>query len=300
MTQLIKIKKPYQPYQYYKQLTASAFSILLYSYILSVSADEQWSVNTSSATPSELSVLSNKALNKTTRVNEENLQLEVNLSKKLLITDSDIKWQIRQAGKAMLDLTGNHHSVKLPDGLYQVRLQIGRYETKKQVTVHTGQQIRPYFQANIGRIQMSADHQVDWEITNPDSVVYQLSNKQSVNELLPAGRYQVKAILPSLAQQQVIDVQPGKYITQHLAVPLGKVNLIAIRNNQPLLQAMKWEVFRLEKNGRHKIGEYHLHAKSITVPPGRYEAVARHQDQTSKRRFWVQKETTNKVVLVME
>lgn len=297
MTQLIKIKKPCQ---YYKQLTASALSVLLCSYILSVSAGEQWSVNTSLATPAELSVLSNTVLKKVTGVNEKNLQLEVSLSKKLLITEPEIKWQIRQADKTMFDLTGNRHAVKLPDGLYQVRLQIGRYQAEKQVSVHTGQQIQPYFQTNIGRIQMSADHQVDWEITGPDSVVYQLSNKQSVNEVLPAGRYQVKAILPSLAQQQVIDVQPGKYITQHLAVPLGKVNLMAIRNNQPLLQAMKWEVFRLEKDGRRKVGEYHLHAKSINVPPGRYEAVARHQNQTSKRRFWVQKETTNKVVLVME
>ncbi len=297
MTQLIKIKKMHS---YSVQLIATTLCILLCSYILSVSAGEQRSVDTSLTIPAELSVLSKKVLSKSTSANGKSLQLGINLPKKLLITDSDIKWQIQRSDKTVLELKGRYHSVSLPDGLYKVRLQIGRYQAEKQVMLQAGQKIQPYFQMNIGRLQVSADHPVDWEIKGPGNTVYRVKNKQSVNEVLPVGRYQIKAVLPALAQQQVVDVLSGQYVAKHLTVPLGKVNLMAIRNNQPLLKAMEWEVFRLEKNSRHKIGEYYLHFKSINVPPGQYEAVARHQDQTSKRRFWVQKETTNKVVLVME
>ncbi|CAA6821646.1 MAG: Unknown protein [uncultured Thiotrichaceae bacterium] len=297
MTQLIKIKRMHS---YAVQLTVTAFCILLCSYILSVHAGEQRSVDTSFATPAELSVLSKPSFGKVISANGKSLQLDINLSKKLLIADSAIKWQIQRSGKTIRELKGSHYSVKLPGGLYKVRLQVGKYQAEKQVMLQAGQKIQPYFQVDIGRLQVSADHPVDWEIKGPGNRVYRINDKQSVNEILPVGRYQVKAILPALAQEQVIDVQSGQYVMQHLAMPLGKVNLMAIRNNQPLLQAMKWEVFRLEKNNRHKIGEYHLHFESINVPPGQYEAVARHQDKTSKRRFWVQKETTNRVVLVME
>lgn len=285
---------------YYVQLTATVLCILLCSYILSVSAGEQRSVNTSFATPAELSVLSYKAPRKVAAVNGKSLQLGINLSKKLLIADSAIQWRIQQNGKTIREMKGSHHAVKLPDGLYKVRLQIGNYQIEKQVMLQAGQKVQPYFQMNIGRLQVSTDHPVDWEIKGPGNRVYRIRNKKTINEVLPVGRYRIKATLPALAQQQVVDVQSGQYITQHLSVPLGKVNLMAIRNNQPLLQAMEWEVFRLEKNRRHKIGEYKLHFKSINVPPGQYEAVARHQDQTSTRRFWVQKETTNRVVLVMD
>lgn len=297
MTQLIKIKKMHN---YYVQLTATALCVLLCSYILSVSASEQRPVNTAFATPAELSILSKKVFSKVASANGKSLQLGINLSKELLITDSDIKWQIQQSGKTIRKLKGNHHLVKLPDGLYKVRLQIGKYQAEKSVTLQTGQKIQPYFQTNLGRIQVNADHPVNWEITGPDNSLHQVTNKHSIDEVLPAGKYQVKIILPALSQQQVVDVKSGQYVTQHLTVPLGKVNLMAIRDNQPLLQAMEWEVFRLEKNSRHKVGEYFRHFNSINVPPGQYEAIARHQDQTSKRRFWVQKETTNKVVLVME
>ncbi len=316
MTQLIKIKKPYV---YYAQLAATGAAALLCFYILSVSAaGEERLVKIVLTKPSNLSVVSsehekglsqnkeisgsdrNKPSNKVTATNEKSLQLGVDLPKRLLVSDSEIKWQIRQNGETIHDLEGNHQSVRLPDGLYNVLLQIGKYQQKKQITVKAGQQVQPYFQIKLGRVQISADHPVDWEITGPEKTVYKVKDKQAVNAVLPAGMYQVKAVLPALTQRQTIEVKSGQYFTKHLNVPLGKVNLIAVRDNQPLLQSMKWEVFRLEKKGRHKVGEYYLHSKSINIPPGRYEAVAHHQKQISKRRFLVQEATTNKVVLVME
>nr|CAA6830751.1 MAG: Unknown protein [uncultured Thiotrichaceae bacterium] len=297
MIQLIKTKKTYQ---YYLQIMAVASSFLLGSYVLSVSANEQKSIKTSFTTPSALTILSEKKLNKSTVVNNNNLQLSVNLPEKLLISDSEIEWQVRKNGKAIHQLEGSQQSVKLAAGLYQIRLKIGKYQAEKQVTIHKGQQVRPYFQVDVGRLEMSADHLADWKITGSDNVSYPIRNKRSVSEVLPAGEYQVKMMLASVAQKRIVTVKSGKQSEHHLEIPLGKVNLMAIRDNQPLLQSMKWEVFRLGKGGRHKVAEYHLHAKSVDMPPGQYEAVARHQDKTSKRRFWVQKETTNKVVLVME
>lgn len=303
MTQLIKIKKPYK---YYAQLIVAATFALFCFYVVSVNAGEYEypPVKTSFAKPAELKILSKhlskKALSEATLVNQQNLQLSVSLPKQLLVNHSDIQWQIRRHKKLVRELNGNDHSVNLPDGQYTVRLEVGRYQIEKQVAVQQDQQIQPYFQVNIGRLQVRADHPVDWKITGPDKATYQVINKRSVNELLPDGEYKIKAVSAALVQQQVVDVLPGKYISHHFSVPLGKVNLMAVRNNQPLLQSMKWEVFRLERNNRRKVGEYHLHTKSISVPPGQYEAVARHQNTTSKRRFWVRKETTNKVVLVME
>lgn len=302
MTQLIKIIKMPLPFGYYLQLIPAGLAVLLCVYMMSVSADENRTVKTSFSLPSKLTVLNRQKQTTPSTLAQKSLQLEVNVAKQLRIRDSEVQWQIQQNGEIIRNLQGSQHAVALEEGLYQVHLQIGKYSVDKHVLIQKGQQVRPYFPLAVGRLQVSADYPVDWQLSRAGSggALYKTTNQQSINEIVPAGEYQVKTISPVMAVQQTINIVPGRHSSQHLTIPLGKVNLIAIRNNQPLLQAMKWEVFRLGNSNRHKVGEYYLHTKSITMPPGQYEAVARHQGKVSKRRFLVRKETTNKVVLVMD
>jgi hypothetical protein len=295
MTPLIKRKNTYR---YYWQLSITAISVLLCLYVLSVSAGEQQIKTSAVYVPAKLAISSNK-LNPR-HADEKNLKLQAILPGKLAINDARVIWRIQRAGKTIRTLKGNQQALNLTEGMYVVHLQIGEYKSSKRVVIKKNQQLRPYFRANIGHLAMSADHPVIWQIDGPDNLHYQTKPQHAVNEVVPAGEYRVKAVLPALVQQHKISVRAGQHATHRLIMPLGKVNLMAIRNNQPLLQAMEWEVFRLEKTRRHSVGKYHLHSNSIRVPPGQYEAVARHKDKISKRRFWVQKETTSKVILVMD
>ncbi|MEZ5536481.1 MAG: hypothetical protein R3F02_12745 [Thiolinea sp.] len=231
---------------------------------------------------------------------EKNLQLLVILPDGLNVSDSQIFWQVKGAGQKSRKLRGNHHSLDLDDGLYKIQLRIGRYKAEKRVLVQKQQQLQPYFRANIGHLQVQADHPVQWQVDGPDNIRFETSARYAIDEIVPAGEYRVKTVLPGVVQLRNISVKSGEQQVQRLSVPMGTVNLMVIRDNQPLLQAMEWEVFRLNKGKRHSIGKYYLHANSIRIPPGKYEAVVNHRNKTGKRRFWVQESTTNKVILEMD
>lgn len=298
MTELIeKIKNAYRRYA---QLMTGAVLTLLCLYVISVNAADQPLKTAAVYIPTKL-VVNTQQLKETTVSNDKQaLNLQVTLPDKLDISAAQIVWQIKQSTKVIRKLTGNHHALNLDTGLYVVRLQIGRYSTEKQLLVQEHQQLRPYFRADVGYLQVHSDYPVKWQIEGPDKIRYQTKQQSSLNEIVPTGEYRVKALLPTLSQQHNISVKVGQQATHRVSIPLSKVNLMAVRNHQLLLKPMDWEVFRLDRDQRYSVGKYRLHSNSIQVPPGQYEAVVKHANKVSKRRFWVQKETTNKVMLVME
>ncbi|MEZ5477399.1 MAG: hypothetical protein R3E95_07935 [Thiolinea sp.] len=63
---------------------------------------------------------------------------------------------------------------------------------------------------------------------------------------------------------------------------------------------MEWTIFHLQGQQRQPMGSYHLHAQEIRLPPGHYEAVGNWRGQTRSREFWLQHNTTSKVILAMD
>lgn len=191
-------------------------------------------------------------------------------------------------------------ALNLPEGSYTVTLTIGKFTTSKEVNVSNGKRIQPYFRANLARLQLSSNQVVDWLLVGSEQRKFTISHQSQFDELLPADNYLVKAVLRDLPLHKEIRLKPGQTVKNAINIPVGKVNLFATKNDQPLFKPMLWKVFRLENNQRQQVGKYRLHAKSISIPPGFYEAVAEHEDIRRTRQFWVRKDTINKIVLALD
>ncbi|PIE00355.1 MAG: hypothetical protein CSA79_04205 [Thiothrix nivea] len=287
-------------YHFYLKLIVTVLAVLLCLYVFSVNAAGQQVQKKKFQLPTKvtLAVTSDKTHRKIAV--KYNLKLQVSLPESLMIRDSAIHWQIYRDNRIQHQLTGQQHDLNLPAGNYVIHLQIGKYKTSKRMRIRNNQQLRPYFKANLGRLQLAADYPVKWSVTGPGKLHYKTDKRYKIDEIVPAGEYRIKAFLPTLVQQKKVRVGKGKLAKQKLTLPLGTVSLMAVRNNQPLLQPMEWEIFRLDHHQRHRIGRYYQHANRISIPPGQYEAVVRYRNNTSKRRFWVQQETSHNVILVVD
>lgn len=229
-----------------------------------------------------------------------NLTLQVNTPDSLDIPGSRIVWTITQNSRLYQKITGNGHRLNLPAGAYQVNLKIGRYTDSRDIVVRQGALIQPYFGGNLAKIRLRSNQTMDWKFTGLNSNNFVISQRMQVDEFVPADTYVIKAVLRNMPLQKKVRLQSGQQTQVEMNIPVGKVRLIATKDDRPLFSPMSWQVYRLEKNQRQQVGQYHLHAQSISMPPGHYEAVARFRGTVRKRQFWVQRNTNNKIILGMD
>ncbi|MGB1008136.1 MAG: hypothetical protein ACPGVP_00340 [Thiolinea sp.] len=229
-----------------------------------------------------------------------NLTLQVNTPDSLDIPDRRIVWTITQNSRLYQKITGNGHRLNLPAGAYQVNLKIGRYTGSRDIVVRQGASIQPYFGVNLAKIRLRSNQTMDWKFTGLNSNNFVISQRMQLDEFVPADTYVIKAVLRNMPLQKKVRLQPGQQTQVEMNIPVGKVRLIATKDDRPLFSPMSWQVYRLEKNRRQQVGQYHLHAQSISMPPGHYEAVARFRGTVRKRQFWVQRNTNNKIILGMD
>ncbi|HPE59931.1 MAG TPA: hypothetical protein PLB10_06300 [Thiolinea sp.] len=171
---------------------------------------------------------------------------------------------------------------------------------QKQVKIASNSLVVSSFAAAIGYLSLSANEQVDWLVQGPHGSAFRINNSSRVNEIVPAGFYLVKAMIRQVPQFRRVQVRSGELTEKQVYIPVGNVNLMATLDNQPLFEPMEWQIYRLESGKRRLIGNFHQHIQGITVPPGRYEAVARHHQTVRSRQFWVQQNTSNRVILALD
>lgn len=232
----------------------------------------------------------------------KNLALSAHLPQNLNIPDNMIHWEIsplNRPGRTRL-VNGHWQNLRLPQGHYAVRLRIGEYQRTRHVHVREHEPLRLPFYATVGRIQLRANEQVDWRVYLPDGNVLTIPRTLSADPVVETGVYRVEASINDSHYQEMIRVNQGQLVTANMTIPVGRVNLIAVRNNAPLFQPMHWRIFRLDGAGKREVANYHRHARGIVMPAGRYEAVATFRQTTRSREFWVQKDTNNEVVLAMD
>lgn len=233
----------------------------------------------------------------------ENLELKVNLPDVLKIPEDAIQWHIASvAGVQVQVVQGRTHALKLPAATYAVTLTIGKFRVSKLVDVREQHKITPYFRAELGRMEILANQQVDWRVRDRSGkgLSFTVQAANGLEEIVPAGAYDVNTLIREMPQSQRIQVQAGQTVNTVINIPVGQVSLIAVEENRPLFKPVEWNVFRLEKGLRHHVGSYHFHSQGITIPPGYYEVVATHEATVRSRQFWVKENTTNKVVLAMD
>lgn len=229
------------------------------------------------------------------------LELEAHLPEKVKVAEQDIAWHIYSRQQELVrKLQGNKQYVDLAPSTYMIELIVGHFSTRKQVLIKEGRTVRPYFYADIGRLEVLANQNVDWTLRNQHGKVFQQAAKRYVTELVPAGAYIIEGRVNHFPVRKRVFVGRGQSVDTKLEVPIARINLMAVQDNNPLFKTVNWQVFRLEQGKRQLVGRYHRHARTITVPPGQYEVVATHADKTRKQRFWVQTDTNNKVVLAMD
>jgi len=229
------------------------------------------------------------------------LELEVHLPQTINVAERDIVWRIYSRQQDLVrKLQGNKQQVELAPSRYIIELVVGHFSTRKQVLVKKGWTVRPYFHADIGRLEVLANQTVDWTLRNQHGKVFQQSAKRYVTGLVPAGAYIIEGRVSHFPVRKRVFVGAGQRVDTQLDIPVARLNLMAVQDNNPLFKTVNWQVFRLEQGKRQLVGRYYRHARTITVPPGQYEVVATHADKTRKQRFWVQTDTENKVVLAMD
>lgn len=231
-----------------------------------------------------------------------NLVLKAHFSEALEVPESLIQWKVTDAqGVPVQQLHGQTKELKLTEGHYQITLTIGQFTLTKAVVLKTGVITTPYFKADIGRLEVEANHPADWAINGLSHVTsFESKATQQLVEFVPVGFYEVTPTHSGVMRRQVVNVLAGEASTIHIDIPVVLVNLIAVENNQPFFKPVEWSVFRLEKGERQHVGSYYQHAQGITVPAGYYEVVATHASTVRSRQFWVKENTTNKVVLAMD
>ena len=239
----------------------------------------------------------------TLTVEAENLVLKAHLAGSLAVPDQAIHWQINNAqGVQVQTKQGKEQLLKLAAGEYQIKLSIGQFTTTKQVVIKDKVISKPYFKADLGRLEVVANHAADWTIISLShaDISFEIKATQQLDAWIPAGFYELKPTHAGAARRQVVNVLAGDISRVNINIPVVQVNLIAVENNQPFFKPVDWDVFRLEQGERQHIGSYHQHSQGITVPTGYYEVVATHAEIVRSRQFWVKENTTNKIVLAMD
>ena len=153
---------------------------------------------------------------------------------------------------------------------------------------------------DLATLQLRSNQAVDWLIIGANNSNYEFNAKSRLNKRLPAGHYTVRAIFRDIALHKKIHIQAGQSLTTNLDIPLGQVRLIATKDDQPLFKTVIWDVYRVTGEKRKLIGKYNLHSRSISMPPGRYEAIASYKDIKGKRQFQIQEGRTNDVILALK
>lgn len=233
----------------------------------------------------------------------DNLMLQSYFSKALDIPEPAIQWEISDAkGLPVQQVQGSEHALKLAAGTYQIELKIGKFALSKQIELKDDVLTKPYFKAEIGRLDLSANHPADWSINGlshtPTS--FETKDTQQLVEFVPAGFYEVTPRHGGVERRQVVHVLADDVTELHIDIPMVDVNLIAVENNQPFFKPVEWSVFRLEHGERQHVGSYHQHSQGISVPAGFYEVIASYNSKIRSRQFWVKENTTNKIVLAMD
>lgn len=232
----------------------------------------------------------------------KNLSLSAHLPQQLQVSDHMIRWEVTPLNRPgqTRHISGHWQSLRLPQGNYAVRLNIGEYQRTRHVNVTRQETRRLPFYVNIGRLQLRANEQVNWRVYLPNGKVLNIPRTASAEPIMETGVYRVEASINDSHYHEMVRVDQGETVTARMSIPVGRVNLIAVRNNAPLFQPMHWRIYRLDSDGKREVASYHRHARGIVMPAGRYEAVATFKHTTRSREFWVQKDTNNEVVLTMD
>ena len=228
----------------------------------------------------------------------KNLRLQADIPAALQVADQQIHWSISQRDRIISKLHGGLRDIHLPVGSYTIQLTVGNYSNEKKVSIQPDQQIQPHFNIALSALQLHSNQAVDWLISGADRS-YSVNAKSRLNALLPAGNYTVRALFHDFILHKKIQVKAGQQVRVALNIPIGNVRLIATRDSQPLFKTVAWDVYRLTQGKRKLVGKYHLHSRSISMPPGHYEAVARHKNNSGRRQFRVREGSTNDVILAL-
>lgn len=239
----------------------------------------------------------------TPNVSKENLLLQAQVPESVDLPKQVIEWRVYdEKGRLVRQLQGQDQLVRLATGHYQVQLSIGQFIATKLLAVKAEVLSKPYFKANIGHLVLEANHITDWSINSLSHthIRFDVQASEQVDMWAPSGAYEISSTQSGVMRRQVVNVLEGEMNTLNMNLPLVKVNLIAVENNQPLLKPVEWAVFRLEKGERYYVGRYYQHSQGITIPAGYYEVVATHAATVRSRQFLVKENTSNRVILAMD
>lgn len=229
-----------------------------------------------------------------------NLELAVQLSPSLEISEKDILWQVQRAGVPVREAVGSYQQLQLPDGLYNVALQIGKYRENHPVQLSATKRIKPYFRARVGRLEVNATHPVLWQVVDTKGDKFSTAASRVLSEIVAEGSYNISANLAQVFQQRHIIVQAGQSTMTKVDVPIGRLHLIATQADMPLFKPMEWQIYRMENEKRRYFSTYRMHSQTLVIPPGQYEVVASHDGRTQKRQFQVRENTDNRVIVALD
>lgn len=217
------------------------------------------------------------------------------------LSDADIVWQIRALqGGEQRRLGGRSLALALPAGSYEITLLVGAYREQAVMEVMPGRQAAPAFAGSFGRLRATGSVEADWQVLTPDGqVVMEQHRSKQLNDIVPAGDYEVVATLGNASQTQRVRVGKGAVSVASFNLPTGKVSLVATLGNTVALRPMRWTVYRLD-GGRREIAAPQRHSAMLVVSPGHYEAVANLDGRERRREFTVISGSSNHVVLAMD
>jgi len=233
------------------------------------------------------------------------LLLSANIPGGVFVPDDKVVWQVTAPnGGKRYQLAGNRQQLSLPDGQYDICLLIGAYQEQANIQVLQGQQAVPMFHVKIGNLRAFSGMPVSWDVYELDGgiaarkIVSRASSTQ-LNEIVPAGEYEMRAALDSSSFRQRVIVPDGGVVDANVNVPVGKVSLVATLNDGPAMRPMSWKVYSLD-GGHHEVAALMRHSVTLEVAPGRYEAVATLGGVERRREFTVNNGSSNEVVLAMD
>ncbi|MEB4589388.1 hypothetical protein VSS37_00195 [Candidatus Thiothrix sp. Deng01] len=83
--------------------------------------------------------------------------------------------------------------------------------------------------------------------------------------------------------------------------PLSKVLFMATLNNGPAMRPVKWQLYRIDKNGQSKLVEaFKRHSASLELEPGIYRAEAMLDNVNRSRTFDVRTVGDSNVIIAMD
>jgi hypothetical protein len=236
---------------------------------------------------------------------DHNLELSASIPANLQVMESEVVWHIHPLGGGEnKTFQGRHLPLTLPEGKYEIGLQVGAYTEQANVEVHSGKLLSHGFTANIGRLKASSSALVDWSVyakstlTSSPQVMKRQASRQ-ISGLVAAGDYDLVATFDNASQRQSVHIARGSVVDTSVDVPTGKVNLVATLGNAPAMRPMSWKIYRLDDK-RQEVSVSRCHSATLSVIPGRYEAVANLDGRERHREFTVMDGMSSSVVLSMD